>query len=72
MKKNMGNLDRGLRVAAALAVVGLYLGDVIGGVVAVVLGVFAAIFLLTSTISYCPAYVPLGISTCPRHDDAEK
>lgn len=64
MKKNMGIVDRGLRVIAALAVAGLYFGGVISGTVAIVLGVFATIFVLTSLVSFCPLYIPLGISTC--------
>ena len=63
MTKNMGMLDRSLRVAAALVVVGLYFTGRISGVLAIVLGAFAAIFLLTSFVSFCPVYTLLGITT---------
>ena len=63
MTKNMGMIDRSLRVAAALVVVGLYFTGRISGVLAIVLGAFAAIFLLTSFVSFCPLYTMLGITT---------
>lgn len=64
MAKNMGTLDRVLRaiVAAVLAV--LIFNGTLGGALAIVAGVVAVIFLLTSLIGFCPLYRPLGISTC--------
>jgi hypothetical protein len=38
----------------------------ISGMVAVVLGIFAVIFLLTSITAVCPLYGPLGISTIKK------
>lgn len=64
MKKNMGNTDRIIRIAAALLVAGLYVGGVITGTLGIVLMVIAGIFLLTSFISFCPLYAPFGITTC--------
>ncbi len=63
MKKNMGNLDRVIRVIVALVIVGLYLTDMINGTVAIVLLIFSAVFVLTSIVSTCPLYLPFGIST---------
>ena len=71
MKKNMGTLDRVLRVLVALAIGGLYMAGVISGPLAIGLGVLAVIFFLTSLVSFCPLYVPLGISTCP-HDKEQQ
>lgn len=64
MKKNMGNTDRLIRLVIAAIVVLLYFTNVISGTVAIVLGVVAAIFLLTSLVNFCPLYAPFGISTC--------
>ena len=64
MKKNMGNLDRAIRVIIALVIAGLYFGNVITGTVGIILLVLGAIFLLTSLVSTCPLYIPFGISTC--------
>lgn len=63
MKKNMGTVDRALRIAAALAVALLWYTGKISGTLAIVLGVFAVIFVLTSFVAWCPLYLPLGLST---------
>lgn len=63
MKANMGTVDRTLRAAVALLIVVLYAGGIISGTVAIVLGVIAAAFLLTSAIGWCPVYIPFGLST---------
>ena len=63
MKKNMGTVDRTLRTLAAIVVAVLYFTGVISGTVALVLGIVAVVFLLTSLVGTCPAYLPLNIST---------
>lgn len=68
MKKNMGNLDRILRLVVAVVIAILYFTNTISGTVAIVLGVLAIIFALTSTISFCPLYLPFGLSTRPKNE----
>ncbi len=68
MKKNMGNLDRILRLVVAAVIAILYFTNTISGTVAIVLGVLAIIFALTSTISFCPLYLPFGLSTRPKNE----
>lgn len=63
MKKNMGGLDRGLRILAAVAIVVLYYTGVLSGTLAIILLVLAGVFILTSFISFCPLYYPFKIST---------
>ena len=63
MKKNMGTIDRVLRVTVAVIIGILYLTGQISGLAAIVLGVIAVIFFATSLVSTCPLYVPLGINT---------
>ncbi|MBN1850515.1 MAG: DUF2892 domain-containing protein [Deltaproteobacteria bacterium] len=63
MKKNMGTIDRVIRVALAILIGILYLAGVISGVAAVILGIIAVIFLITGFVGFCPAYVPFKIST---------
>lgn len=65
MKKNMGNIDRIVRILVAVIVAALYFTGTISGTVAIVLGVLAAIFVATSLVSFCPLYAIFGISTCP-------
>jgi hypothetical protein len=63
MKSNVSNLDRGIRFLFGILVGLLYSFDVIGGTLAIVLGVVALIFFVTSLINFCPLYRVLGIST---------
>ena len=63
MKKNMGTVDRSIRVLLAFIVGVLYLTDQISGTAAIILGLFAVIFLITSFMSFCPLYLPFKIST---------
>jgi O-antigen ligase len=60
MTKNMGTLDRGLRVAAGLALVALAATGTVG-----VWGWIGVVPLVTAAIGWCPAYTLLGIRTCP-------
>ena len=63
MTKNMGSVDRAVRTVLALIVAALYFTGQISGIAAIILGIFAVIFLLTSFIAFCPLYVPLKLST---------
>jgi hypothetical protein len=67
MTKNMGTVDRVIRIALALVVGALYFTGRLGGILGVVLLVLAVVFLITSFVARCPAYLPLGISTRGRH-----
>jgi hypothetical protein len=68
MKKNMGNSDRGVRIVIALAIAALYYFKVIEGTLAYILLAFAAIFLITSFIGFCPLYSPLKINTSKKKE----
>lgn len=63
MKANMGTADKTIRILLAALVLVLYFTNVISGLTAGILLVFAGIFILTSFISFCPLYYPFGIST---------
>jgi ABC-type Co2+ transport system permease subunit len=68
MKKNMGTADRMIRVIVALVIVVLLVTKTLTGTLALILGILAAVFLLTSAIGFCPLYVLLGISTCGKKE----
>lgn len=59
----MGNADRLIRIFAAIAIAVIYYLGLISGTVAIILGSLAVIFIATSMMSFCPLYLPFGIST---------
>jgi hypothetical protein len=63
MKKNMGTIDKVIRVLIALTIATLVYAKVISGTLAIVLLVFAVIFFVTSLLSFCPLYIPIGLNT---------
>lgn len=63
MKKNMGSADRVIRLLVAVVIAILYFTNQITGTAAIILGLFAVVFVATSFISFCPLYLPFGIST---------
>ena len=66
MKKNMGTIDKAVRILAAVVIAILYFMGIITGTTAIILLVVAAIFILTSFMSFCPLYAPFGISTIKK------
>lgn len=63
MKKNIGSMDRMIRILVAGLIAVLYFTGQITGVAAIILGVLALVFLLTSFLNFCPIWWALGIST---------
>ena len=63
MKTNMGRRDRTLRLIAAAVLAVLLIAGLIKGTLAVIFAIVAAIFVITTFVGFCPAYVPFGIST---------
>jgi hypothetical protein len=63
MIKNMGMIDRIIRIALAITIGVLILLKILNGIPAIILGIFAGIFILTSLIGTCPLYIPFKIST---------
>ena len=63
MNKNMGTADRTIRIIAALIIAWLYYAGKISGTLAIVLLVVAVMFVVTSFISWCPAYLPFKFSS---------
>lgn len=63
MKKNMGSADKIIRIIIAIVVAALYFMDMVPGTLGIILMVVAAVFVLTSFISFCPLYILFGINT---------
>jgi hypothetical protein len=66
MSKNLGSADRIIRLILAATVAILYFTNIITGTRGVVFMILAAIFVITSFISFCPLYLPFGIKTCKK------
>jgi len=66
MKKNMGAIDKAVRILLALVIGTLYGANVISGAIALILLILATVFVMTSFISFCPLYVPFGINTSKK------
>lgn len=71
MKKNVGTVDKIIRINAALIIIALYVANVISGTVGIILLVVAGLLILTSFISFCPVYWPFGVSTRGSEDKRE-
>jgi hypothetical protein len=63
MKKNVGTIDKVIRILVAVVVVILYFTHVISGVLAIILLALSAILVVTSLLSFCPIWLALGLST---------
>lgn len=63
MKLNMGTADRAIRTVIALVIAVLLFTRQISGTLAIILGIVAVAFLVTSSVGWCPSYLPFGIST---------
>jgi hypothetical protein len=60
MKKNVGGIDRVLRIVLGL---GLLSMTIVGP--QTMWGLVGVVPLLTGLVSFCPLYPMLGLSTCP-------
>jgi uncharacterized membrane protein YtjA (UPF0391 family) len=63
LNKNMGTLDRIIRLVIAAVIAVLYFTGVLSGLAAIILGILAVVFVATSLVSFCPLYLPFGLST---------
>lgn len=63
MKQNIGTADKIIRMIIAIIVGVLIFTGAIKGTAALVLGILAAVFVLTALAGTCPLYIPFKIST---------
>ncbi len=63
LSKNMGTLDRIIRLLIAAVIAILYFTGNLSGLAAIILGILAVAFVVTSFIGFCPTYLPFGLST---------
>lgn len=63
LNKNMGTLDQIIRLVIAATIAVLYFTGNLSGLAAIILGILAVVFVVTSFVSFCPLYLPFGLST---------
>ena len=63
IEKNMGTIDRIVRLVLAIILAALYFTGAVSGTLGVVFLVIAVVFALTAAVSICPLYLPFGLST---------
>jgi predicted PurR-regulated permease PerM len=66
LNRNMGTVDRIIRISLALVFVALIATGTVTGVLAIILGILTAVFAVTSVFSFCPRYLGLKLSTRPE------
>lgn len=62
MNKNLGKIDRTLRIVVGIAIMGYGVLD------SSLLGLIGLIPLGTAIIGWCPLYCPLKINTCSKEN----
>jgi uncharacterized membrane-anchored protein len=70
MKKNMGTLDRSVRVIAAIGIAILIVTKTLTGTLAWVMGIIGVLLLATSAVGFCSLYVPFKFSTQKKNGSA--
>jgi len=65
MKKNMGTIDKAVRIIIAAVFSILYFTGTVSGTLGLILLILGGVFLVTSLISFCPLYTLIGLNTCP-------
>lgn len=63
LKKNMGTVDRTIRLVVAAVIAILIFTGNLSGLAAIILGILAVVFVITSLMSTCPLYLPFGLSS---------
>ena len=63
MKKNMGTIDKVIRILVAVVFAVLYFTNVVSGTLGIILLALGVVFVITSLVSFCPLYIPFGLST---------
>jgi len=69
MKTNVRNIDKVVRILAAIVIAVLYFTHIISGTLALLLLLVVGIFLLTSLLGFCPIYWITGLSSKPKQAD---
>jgi hypothetical protein len=73
MKKNLGSIDKSIRLAITAVIVVLYfMGIIPNGTLGIVLLLLAGVLVLTSLVSFCPLYAVFSLASCKPNEAFEK
>lgn len=64
MKKNVGSIDKVIRLLIAATIIVLFILNVVSGTLGYILLGVSAILVLTSLFSFCPIWMIFGVKTC--------
>jgi hypothetical protein len=73
MRKNVGGVDRVIRVIVAIALmyIGFFPNPIVsGGMFRIVIGIVGGFVLLAALVGVCPLYVMADINTTKDEEDA--
>jgi Protein of unknown function (DUF2892) len=68
MKKNIGFLDRIVRIILSVVFAALYFMQVITGTIGLILLIAGGVLLATALVDFCPIYKILGINSIPPEE----
>lgn len=66
MKRNVGLVDKIIRIVIAALAAILFFTDTVTGIWGYVALAFGGIMLITGFVNFCALYAPFGINTCKR------
>ncbi len=66
MMRNMATWDRMLRLIVVIAMAAGWYAGFVSGTLTLVVGVLAAVFLVTGVSGFCPLYRLVGLATARR------
>jgi hypothetical protein len=69
MKKNIGFLDRIIRIILSVVFAALYFMQVITGTFGLILLIVGGILLATALVDFCPLYKLFGINSIPPEEE---
>lgn len=64
MNRNVGNIDRIIRVVIGLSLIAAWLMSWLTGTLAIVLGIVGIVLIATAGLKFCPLYRIFGARTC--------
>ncbi len=69
MKKNVGTIDRVIRLVVSVILAYLYFSDIVTGTLGIVVLIIAGVFTLTSLVGTCAIYALVGMSTASKKEN---